>query len=559
MLSSNIHSQQTLSSNELPLYMNTSPTSGTLLMNDLLLGRASSLSNSMMNMSLNTQPQHTNILPPPHLHLPPPYTLRISNLPPDISIREAHLIFALCASEIVGVTLSADSQYILASFKGQPAMQRVAQLLDSCSIFGPTFGPIKVELDEASLGLPGVNHNISPPTTNSSMNPAPGTAYDSYSGKRPSMGTQRSRFMFSDPFNGGNDPNAGLAVNTAIQSQAQQPPVSATPTSSQLSDLGSGKSLLLMEAQNDVREYEQLVRGDPWGPVAHPPSIQLPGGQNPPAQSAPQTPGFEWDRRRQNSAFFNGNGNSAGNALPSQMPTQQSVASQQAQTPTQQQQQQQHPIQLQQQQQQQQQQQPQLAQPVNSSSESQEPPQTQAQAISQAQASSQISAPQSGLPPNSVLPDLSLLARVPPPANPADQNPPCNTLYVGNLPPDATETELRSLFAPQKGFRRLSFRTKNATSTGASTSSSASTASTSSAAATPHSHGPMCFVEFEDVAHATRALAELYGRALPRPGGVGGKGGIRLSFSKNPLGVRGPGNQRRTSTNTNGYSYLYAK
>ena len=59
----------------------------------------------------------------------------------------------------------------------------------------------------------------------------------------------------------------------------------------------------------------------------------------------------------------------------------------------------------------------------------------------------------------------------------------------------------------------------------------------------------MCFVEFEDVAHATRALAELYGRALPRPNGGNGKGGIRLSFSKNPLGVRGPGNPRRTSTN----------
>lgn len=57
----------------------------------------------------------------------------------------------------------------------------------------------------------------------------------------------------------------------------------------------------------------------------------------------------------------------------------------------------------------------------------------------------------------------------------------------------------------------------------------------------------MCFVEFEDVAHATIALAELYGRALPRPAGSNGKGGIRLSFSKNPLGVRGPGNPRRSS------------
>ena len=42
----------------------------------------------------------------------------------------------------------------------------------------------------------------------------------------------------------------------------------------------------------------------------------------------------------------------------------------------------------------------------------------------------------------------------------------------------------------------------------------------------------MCFVEFEDVAHATRALAELYGSALPRPNGGNGKGGIRLSFQR---------------------------
>jgi hypothetical protein len=44
----------------------------------------------------------------------------------------------------------------------------------------------------------------------------------------------------------------------------------------------------------------------------------------------------------------------------------------------------------------------------------------------------------------------------------------------------------------------------------------------------------MCFVEFEDIAYATKALHELYG--LPLHNSV--KGGIRLSFSKNPLGVR---------------------
>lgn len=95
-----------------------------------------------------------------------------------------------------------------------------------------------------------------------------------------------------------------------------------------------------------------------------------------------------------------------------------------------------------------------------------------------------------------------------PPANPADQNPPCNTLYVGNLPMDTSEDELKTLFSKSRGYKRLCFRTKQ--------------------------NGPMCFVEFEDVTFATKALNELYGHPLHNSV----KGGIRLSFSKNPLGVR---------------------
>lgn len=95
-----------------------------------------------------------------------------------------------------------------------------------------------------------------------------------------------------------------------------------------------------------------------------------------------------------------------------------------------------------------------------------------------------------------------------PPVNPADQNPPCNTLYVGNLPIDTSEDELKAMFSKQRGYKRLCFRTKQ--------------------------NGPMCFVEFEDVSFATKALNELYGHPLHNSV----KGGIRLSFSKNPLGVR---------------------
>ncbi|ROT34677.1 hypothetical protein SODALDRAFT_321351 [Sodiomyces alkalinus F11] len=96
-----------------------------------------------------------------------------------------------------------------------------------------------------------------------------------------------------------------------------------------------------------------------------------------------------------------------------------------------------------------------------------------------------------------------------PAINPADRNPPCNTLYVGNLPINTSEEELKAMFSKQRGYKRLCFRTKH--------------------------NGPMCFVEFEDIACASKALTELYGRPLHNSTA---KGGIRLSFSKNPLGVR---------------------
>lgn len=90
-------------------------------------------------------------------------------------------------------------------------------------------------------------------------------------------------------------------------------------------------------------------------------------------------------------------------------------------------------------------------------------------------------------------------------SNPADQNPPCNTLYVGNLPPNTNEDELKSMFYKCPGYKRLSFRNK--------------------------SNGPMCFVEFEDSVYAAQALQDLHGNLLSNSI----KGGIRLSFSKNPL------------------------
>ncbi|SPO47791.1 related to WHI3 - involved in regulation of cell size [Moesziomyces antarcticus] len=94
-----------------------------------------------------------------------------------------------------------------------------------------------------------------------------------------------------------------------------------------------------------------------------------------------------------------------------------------------------------------------------------------------------------------------------------DNHPPVNTLFVGNLPSNASsavlsqiEDQLRAVFSSCRGFRQFSFRLK--------------------------SNGPMCFVEFEDVHTASKAMSELNGHSL---GGAIKNGGIRLSFSKNPL------------------------
>lgn len=95
-----------------------------------------------------------------------------------------------------------------------------------------------------------------------------------------------------------------------------------------------------------------------------------------------------------------------------------------------------------------------------------------------------------------------------PPVNPADQNPPSNILYVGNLPPNTSKDELKAMFSKQRGYNRLHFHTKQ--------------------------NGPMCFAEFEDVSFATKALNELYGHPLHNSI----RGGIRLSFCKNPLGAQ---------------------
>ncbi|KAI7901732.1 uncharacterized protein BX663DRAFT_537037 [Cokeromyces recurvatus] len=107
--------------------------------------------------------------------------------------------------------------------------------------------------------------------------------------------------------------------------------------------------------------------------------------------------------------------------------------------------------------------------------------------------------------------------------NSADQNPPCNTLYVGNLPPTTSEDELRSLFSSCEGYKRMCFRQKP--------------------------QGPMCFVEFEDIAYATQAINQHQGHILSNSI----KGGIRLSFSKNPLFIKP--NKENMAVTSNAFNF----
>ncbi|KAJ2012651.1 cell cycle RNA binding protein whi3, partial [Coemansia sp. S610] len=61
--------------------------------------------------------------------------------------------------------------------------------------------------------------------------------------------------------------------------------------------------------------------------------------------------------------------------------------------------------------------------------------------------------------------------------------------------------------------------------------------------------GPMCFVEFENIDFATLAMNEHDGRMLSNSV----NGGIRLSYSKNPLGVRAQGNPTTPTGAGNGF------
>ncbi|XP_020675434.1 cell wall integrity protein scw1 [Dendrobium catenatum] len=120
-------------------------------------------------------------------------------------------------------------------------------------------------------------------------------------------------------------------------------------------------------------------------------------------------------------------------------------------------------------------------------------------------------APYGGYPVTQVA--LPTPAPVPPPTvyapvqNTKD-NPPCNTLFVGNLGESVIEEELRGLFSLQPGYKQMKILR--------------------------HERNTVCFIEFDDVASATSVHINLQGAVLPSAG----RTGIRIQFSKNPFGRR---------------------
>lgn len=87
-------------------------------------------------------------------------------------------------------------------------------------------------------------------------------------------------------------------------------------------------------------------------------------------------------------------------------------------------------------------------------------------------------------------------------------NPPCNTLFIGNLGESINEEELRGLFSAQPGFKQMKVLRQE--------------------------RHTVCFIEFEDVNSATNVHHNLQGAVIPSSGSVG----MRIQYSKNPFGKR---------------------
>ncbi|XP_042021550.1 RNA-binding protein, mRNA-processing factor 2a-like [Salvia splendens] len=101
-------------------------------------------------------------------------------------------------------------------------------------------------------------------------------------------------------------------------------------------------------------------------------------------------------------------------------------------------------------------------------------------------------------------------------------NPPCNTLFIGNLGENINEDELRGLFSVQPGYKQMKVLRQE--------------------------RHTVCFIEFEDVNSATNVHHTLQGAVIPSSGAVG----MRIQYSKNPFGRRKDSVYQTPPQNVNG-------
>ncbi|KAE8664538.1 hypothetical protein F3Y22_tig00112759pilonHSYRG00020 [Hibiscus syriacus] len=101
-------------------------------------------------------------------------------------------------------------------------------------------------------------------------------------------------------------------------------------------------------------------------------------------------------------------------------------------------------------------------------------------------------------------------------------NPPCNTLFIGNLGENINEEELRGLFSAQPGFKQMKILRQE--------------------------RHTVCFSNLQDLNSASNVHHSLQGAVIPSSGSVG----MRIQYSKNPFGRRKDSNYSVASPSANG-------
>eukprot|EP01097_Dermamoeba_algensis_P002767 TRINITY_DN2095_c0_g1_i1.p1 TRINITY_DN2095_c0_g1~~TRINITY_DN2095_c0_g1_i1.p1 ORF type:complete len:181 (-),score=40.52 TRINITY_DN2095_c0_g1_i1:200-742(-) len=99
-------------------------------------------------------------------------------------------------------------------------------------------------------------------------------------------------------------------------------------------------------------------------------------------------------------------------------------------------------------------------------------------------------------------------AALPPPTR--GKNPPCTTLYIGNIPMSTTEDELRDILIRFAGFIKVKITPKEG------------------------ANSLNAFAEFQDISFSSAALASLQGHQMEKPESEV-RGGLRVEYARNKM------------------------